>query len=76
LAPLVKKIQEPQLKEIIDSLCALLASKEDTYKEIASIGLKTVILEFPLVSNNKNVAAKLFFRLCPKLIEQIKVGDQ
>lgn len=83
LAPLVKKIQETQLKEIVDTLCSLLASStDDTYREIASIGLKTVILEVPVLQGltqqqqHKSIAAKLFLRLVPKLIDMIKVKSK
>ncbi|KAJ3030650.1 UNVERIFIED_CONTAM: Cullin-associated NEDD8-dissociated protein 1 [Siphonaria sp. JEL0065] len=65
LAPLVRKVREANTQEIVDQLCKLLVEKKDELKDIAAIGLKTVILEVPASSQvSKNVVKKLV----PKLI--------
>lgn len=45
LTPLVRKVRESQVIEIIDHLGKLLAEDKDEMKDIASIGCKTVVME-------------------------------
>ncbi|KAJ3295312.1 Cullin-associated NEDD8-dissociated protein 1 [Borealophlyctis nickersoniae] len=73
LAPIVKRIHEPYLQEIVDQLCKLLLDKSEALRDIASIGLKTVIVEIP---SQSPVAGKIVFRLIPKLVEQLKNTQQ
>ncbi|KAJ3084208.1 Cullin-associated NEDD8-dissociated protein 1 [Quaeritorhiza haematococci] len=68
LAPLVKKVHEPQLQEIVDQLCNLLGQKREELRDIASIGLKTVIVEIP---PHATIAGNIVKRLVPKLIHQL-----
>ncbi|KAL7749659.1 hypothetical protein RI367_004887 [Sorochytrium milnesiophthora] len=69
LAPLVLKIKEPSLQEVTDKLCVFLIQDErEELRDIASIGLKTVIVEF---STDSPIAANLCRRLLPKLLEQL-----
>ncbi|KAI8848426.1 armadillo-type protein [Chytridium lagenaria] len=64
LGPLVKKVREPHLQDIVDQLCNLLTEKKEELRDISAIGLKTVIAEIP---GNNNVARNLIKRLIPKL---------
>ncbi|KAJ3288946.1 Cullin-associated NEDD8-dissociated protein 1 [Rhizoclosmatium sp. JEL0117] len=65
LAPLVRKSREQNIQEIVDQLCNLLVQKKDELKDIAAIGLKTVVLEVPV---NSQVSKNVVKRLVPKLI--------
>ncbi|CAG8542306.1 10983_t:CDS:10 [Racocetra fulgida] len=69
LAPLVKKVRETQLAEIIDKLCEYATQKKEELRDIAGIGLKTVIVEIP--SNSPN-AGSVVQRLIPKLLSQLE----
>ncbi|KAI9137796.1 cullin-associated NEDD8-dissociated protein 1-like protein [Paraphysoderma sedebokerense] len=69
LSPLVMKVREPSLQEIADKLCSFLVeTKREELRDVASIGLKTVIVEFP---TNSPIAANLCRRLVPKLLAQL-----
>ncbi|KAI9034670.1 armadillo-type protein [Hyaloraphidium curvatum] len=55
LAPLVKKIREQQLQDTIDHLFSLLSQKKaENLRDIASIGLKTVIQAIPTAEKDRN----------------------
>ncbi|CAG8470697.1 11705_t:CDS:2 [Dentiscutata erythropus] len=69
LAPLVKKVWETQLAEIIDKLCKYATQKKEELCDIAGIGLKTVIVEIP--SNLPN-AGSVVQRLISKLLSQLE----
>ncbi|CAG8725492.1 18074_t:CDS:10 [Gigaspora margarita] len=69
LAPLVKKVRETQLAEIIDKLCEYATQKKEELRDIAGIGLKTVIVEIP--GNSPN-AGSVVQRLIPKLLSQLE----
>lgn len=45
LAPLVKKIHEGRVVEIVESLCQKLLTGKEQQRDIASIALKTVVAE-------------------------------
>ncbi|KAL1924349.1 uncharacterized protein VTP21DRAFT_7384 [Calcarisporiella thermophila] len=69
LSPLVKKIHEAQLQDIVDQLCNFATqNKKEELRDIASIGLKTVIVEIP---PNSPITSSICTRLVPKLMEQI-----
>ncbi|PWN51713.1 TIP120-domain-containing protein [Violaceomyces palustris] len=70
LGILVKRIRERQMQAIIDRLVEYISSKEEELRDIASLGLKTVIGEIPSESNLAHTASA---KLAPKLIAQI--GD-
>ncbi|CAG8564545.1 11595_t:CDS:10 [Paraglomus brasilianum] len=72
LAPLVKKVHEPQLQEIVDRLCDYTTQKKDELRDIAGIGLKTVMIELP---NNPNLVNNILSRLVPRLIQQLENPD-
>ncbi|KAJ3137637.1 Cullin-associated NEDD8-dissociated protein 2 [Physocladia obscura] len=64
LAPLVRKSRDQNIQEIVDRLCDMLIQKNDVLKDIAAIGLKTVILEIPTHSNaTKSMIKKLVSKL-------------
>ncbi|KAI9236724.1 MAG: putative tip120 [Podila humilis] len=71
LGPLVKKVQEPQLQEIVDKLCAYVSQDKEDLREIASIGLKTVIVQVPV---NSVVAVNVCKRLVPRLLHHLESG--
>jgi len=52
----------------VEKLCNLLVDKKDELRDIASIGLKTVIIEIP---SSSPVAANIVKRLLPKLLQQL-----
>ncbi|RHZ77030.1 hypothetical protein Glove_186g52 [Diversispora epigaea] len=69
LAPLVKKIREAQLGEIVDKLCDYATQKnKEELRDIAGIGLKTVIVEIP---SNSQSAGNVMQKLIPKLLDQL-----
>ncbi|CAG8545270.1 6413_t:CDS:10, partial [Paraglomus occultum] len=72
LAPLVKKVHEPQLQEIVDRLCDYTTQKKDELRDIAGIGLKTVMVELP---NNPSLVNNILSRLVPRLIQQLENPD-
>lgn len=51
MGPLVKKVKEIQIEQVVSALCANMASENDQLRDISSIGLKTVISELPISSN-------------------------
>ncbi|CAG8442544.1 4300_t:CDS:10 [Funneliformis mosseae] len=69
LAPLVKKVREPQLQEIVDQLCSYTTQPgKEELRDIAGIGLKTVIVEIPSNPSASNV----MLRLIPRLLAQLE----
>ncbi|CAI2168263.1 13239_t:CDS:10 [Funneliformis geosporum] len=69
LAPLVKKVREPQLQEIVDQLCSYTTQPgKEELRDIAGIGLKTVIVEIPSNLSASNV----MLRLIPRLLAQLE----
>lgn len=74
LGPLVNKVKEYQVETIVDSLCNNMVSDKEQLRDISSIGLKTVISELPLGSNE--VAENVCRRITGKLSTAIeKQGD-
>jgi uncharacterized Zn finger protein len=72
LGPLAKKVKEPQLQEIIDTLCNhLLNDKKgaEELRDISGIGLRTVIDEIP--NEPPSIPALICKRLAPRLISGI-----
>ncbi|CAG8576615.1 11916_t:CDS:10 [Ambispora leptoticha] len=69
LGPLVKKVREPQLQDIIDKLCDYTAEGKDELRDIAGIGLKTVIVEIP---SSSPIANNVLQRLIPRLLSSLE----
>jgi cullin-associated NEDD8-dissociated protein 1 len=65
---LVKIVKEKQLQVILDKLVEYISSKEEETRDIASLGLKTVMAEIPTESV---LAARAGSNLMPKLLNQI-----
>ncbi|KAF8933135.1 Cullin-associated NEDD8-dissociated protein 1 [Dissophora ornata] len=72
LGSLVKKVQEAQLQQIVDLLCAYVSQDKEDLREIASIGLKTVIVQVPV---NSVVAVNVCKRLVPRLLAQLESSN-
>ncbi|CAJ0629613.1 7962_t:CDS:10, partial [Entrophospora sp. SA101] len=70
LAPLVKKVREAQLQEIVDQLCLYSTQQgKEELRDIAGIGLKTIIVEIP---SNSPSANNVLQRLIPRLLLQLE----
>ncbi|KAF9289311.1 Cullin-associated NEDD8-dissociated protein 1 [Mortierella alpina] len=72
LGSLVKKVQEAQLQQIVDTLCAYVSQEKEDLREIASIGLKTVIVQVPA---NSVIAVNVCKRLVPRLLSQLESSN-
>ncbi|CAO3683491.1 unnamed protein product [Umbelopsis vinacea] len=71
LGPLVKRIKEAQVLEVIDQLSNFAAQqKNDELRGIASIGLKTVIVEI-----TPSRASNVCKRIIPRLLHQLENPD-
>ncbi len=68
LGPLVAKVKEPQVETIVDTLCTNMTGEKEQLRDISSIGLKTVITELPLTSQ------QLASVICKKIIGKLTVA--
>ena len=65
LGPLVKKIKDSQIEVIINALCSNMFSTSERLRDISSVGLKTVISEFPRTTQavattaSRNITGKM-----------------
>ncbi len=69
LGPLSRRVKEPQLQEIVDTLCTHLLNEKkggEELRDIASIGLKTIITEIP--AEPAAAPSLITKRLTPRLI--------
>lgn len=57
------------MQEIVDKLCAYVSQDKEDLREIASIGLKTVIVQVPV---NSVVAVNVCKRLVPRLLHHLE----
>lgn len=55
LGPLVGKVKEYQVETIVDALCANMRSDKEQLRDIAGIGLKTVLSELPPAATGTQV---------------------
>ena len=67
LSPLVRKVHEERVDEIMSSLCTSVLSGSEEQRDICSIGLKTVVLEMPA-----SMAASAIRQLTPQLIRGVQ----
>eukprot|EP01119_Soliformovum_irregulare_P025203 TRINITY_DN9265_c1_g3_i1.p1 TRINITY_DN9265_c1_g3~~TRINITY_DN9265_c1_g3_i1.p1 ORF type:complete len:1236 (-),score=487.10 TRINITY_DN9265_c1_g3_i1:55-3762(-) len=77
LGPLSKKVREPQLQDIVDTLSNhLLNDKKGgaELRDISSIGIRTVIFEIP--TEPVTVPQLVIRRLTPRLINGISMSDE
>lgn len=68
LGALVKTAREVQMQVVLDKLVEYLSSKEEELRDIASLGLKTIMAELPAGSS---VAANTNVKLVPRLLNQV-----
>ncbi|KAM3271960.1 hypothetical protein ACQJBY_042269 [Aegilops geniculata] len=70
LAPLVKKVSEDTVVEMTDKLCDKLLNGKEQHRDIASIALKTIIVEVTTAS----LSEKILVSLSPQLISGVTSG--
>ncbi|OQR76094.1 cullin-associated NEDD8-dissociated protein 1-like [Tropilaelaps mercedesae] len=83
LGPLVKKVKEYQVEQIVDTLCKnIISEKAEELRDISSIGLKTVIAELPpncdalVVSICKKITTRLNAVVAESASKQEEVSIQ
>ncbi|XP_006901109.1 PREDICTED: cullin-associated NEDD8-dissociated protein 2 [Elephantulus edwardii] len=67
LGPLVGKVKEYQVETIVDTLCANMRSDKEQLRDIAGIGLKTVLSELPPAATGSSLATNV----CRKITGQL-----
>ncbi|XP_064352301.1 cullin-associated NEDD8-dissociated protein 2 isoform X2 [Camelus dromedarius] len=67
LGPLVGKVKEYQVETIVDALCANMRSDKEQLRDIAGIGLKTVLSELPTAATGSSLATNV----CRKITGQL-----
>ncbi|KAB0404513.1 hypothetical protein E2I00_013174, partial [Balaenoptera physalus] len=67
LGPLVGKVKEYQVETIVDALCANMRSDKEQLRDIAGIGLKTVLSELPPAATGSGLATSV----CRKITGQL-----
>ncbi|XP_020728204.2 cullin-associated NEDD8-dissociated protein 2 isoform X1 [Odocoileus virginianus] len=67
LGPLVGKVKEYQVETIVDALCANMRSDKEQLRDIAGIGLKTVLSELPTAATGSSLASSV----CRKITGQL-----
>ncbi|DAA16802.1 cullin-associated NEDD8-dissociated protein 2 [Bos taurus] len=67
LGPLVGKVKEYQVETIVDVLCANMRSDKEQLRDIAGIGLKTVLSELPTAATGSSLASNV----CRKITGQL-----
>ncbi|KAB0360711.1 hypothetical protein FD754_004867 [Muntiacus muntjak] len=67
LGPLVGKVKEYQVETIVDALCANMRSDKEQLRDIAGIGLKTVLSELPAAATGSSLASNV----CRKITGQL-----
>ncbi|CAO1637772.1 unnamed protein product [Parajaminaea phylloscopi] len=72
LGVLVGRIRERQMQVIIDQLVRFLSTKDEELRDIASLGLKTVVAEIPVGSTTAKSACD---SLAPRLLEQLNEAE-
>ncbi|XP_004692419.1 PREDICTED: cullin-associated NEDD8-dissociated protein 2 isoform X1 [Condylura cristata] len=80
LGPLVGKVKEYQVETIVDTLCANMRSDKEQLRDIAGIGLKTVLSELPTAAAGSglatNVCRKITGQLTSAIAQQEDVAVQ
>lgn len=61
LGPLVGKVKEYQVETIVDALCANMRSDKEQLRDIAGIGLKTVLSELPPAATGTQVTRMKYY---------------
>lgn len=69
LALLVQRVSAAHVEDLVDALCTkLLSGKREQERDVAAIGLKTVVTDLP----SGAVATLVVRRLCPKLVAGVQ----
>ncbi|KAK9835209.1 hypothetical protein WJX81_005880 [Elliptochloris bilobata] len=69
LALLVQRVSTAHVEDLVDSLCSkLLSGKREQERDVAAIGLKTVVTDLP----GGALATLVVRRLCPKLVAGVQ----
>ncbi|XP_021566314.1 cullin-associated NEDD8-dissociated protein 2-like [Carlito syrichta] len=80
LGPLVGKVKEYQVETIVDALCTNMRSDKEQLRDIAGIGLKTVLSELPPAATGSglatNVCRKITGQLTSAIAQQEDVAVQ
>uniref|UniRef100_A0A2I3GD98 Cullin associated and neddylation dissociated 2 (putative) n=1 Tax=Nomascus leucogenys TaxID=61853 RepID=A0A2I3GD98_NOMLE len=80
LGPLVGKVKEYQVETIVDTLCTNMRSDKEQLRDIAGIGLKTVLSELPPAATGSglatNVCRKITGQLTSAIAQQEDVAVQ
>ncbi|KAJ1702873.1 hypothetical protein LUZ63_002652 [Rhynchospora breviuscula] len=71
LVPLVKKVREDSILDMVNKLCDKLLNGKDPNRDIASIALKTIIAEVPT-----SLAEKIPVSLSPQLINGVTSAEK
>jgi cullin-associated NEDD8-dissociated protein 1 len=71
LSPLVRKVHEARVEEVMAELCSKVLTGSEEQRDICSIGLKTVVLEMP-----GTMAAAAIRQLTPHLVVGVQVSRQ
>lgn len=69
LAALIKHVSETRIQTIIDRLVAFTSSKDEGVRDIASLGLKTVVAE---IAPGSGLASTACTKLAPKVVAQLE----
>lgn len=72
LGPLVGKVKEYQVETIVDTLCANMRSDKEQLRDIAGIGLKTILSELPPAATGTQASVLL---LNPAVFQILGPGD-
>ncbi|KAI9208792.1 Cullin-associated NEDD8-dissociated protein 1 [Polychytrium aggregatum] len=67
--PLIKKVREVQVIEIVDRMSAMMVDKSEDLRDIAGIGIKTVIVE---LAPDAQVTVTIVKRLMPRLLALLR----
>ncbi|KAM9409522.1 cullin-associated NEDD8-dissociated protein 2 [Pholidichthys leucotaenia] len=76
LAPLVRKVKDPQVEVMVETLCSNMTSEKEQLRDISSMGLKMVIAELPLTSSGLTLTASVCKKITSQLMAAMgKQGD-
>ncbi|KAF2360885.1 TATA-binding protein interacting (TIP20) [Trinorchestia longiramus] len=78
LGPLVNKVKEFHIHNIVDSLCDHMLSDREQLRDMSSLALKTVINELPTNATNlvSTICKRVTDRLSEAIVKQVDVGVQ
>ncbi|XP_075406871.1 cullin-associated NEDD8-dissociated protein 2 isoform X1 [Tenrec ecaudatus] len=71
LGPLVDKVKECQVEAIVDALCANMQSEKEQLRDIAGIGLKTILSELPPAAPGSSLVTTVCHKITSQLTRAI-----